>query len=199
MISDIYISIHSSVSSMAFALPIFIFFARCTDVSLDTFRIITISKGMKGLAALIAFFQMLIWITALGQVIHNLNSWLNIIAYAGGFSAGTYVGLKVDQRIALGRVLVTIITKLDATQLIDFLKQSNLGVTSVDAQGASGNVKIIYTVINRKDLNFVLSKLHLFNPNAFYSIEDVRSAAKGIFPNYPKKYLRWLGLGKGEH
>ena len=52
-------------------LPFLIFFARVCDVSLGTIRIIFISKGLKYLAPLIGFFEILIWLLAIGQIIQN--------------------------------------------------------------------------------------------------------------------------------
>ncbi len=50
-------------------LPILIFFARVTDVTLGTLRIIFVSRGKRMLAPILGFFEVLIWIVAIGQLI----------------------------------------------------------------------------------------------------------------------------------
>ena len=75
-----------------------------------------------------------------------------------------------------------IITQKDAMELIGCLKGSGCGITNVDAQGAMGPVKIIFTIVKRKDIDRVLEIVRTCNPMAFFTIEDVRSVRKGVFP-----------------
>lgn len=165
-------------------LPLAIFLARVCDVSLGTVRIILISRGVK-LATLIGFFEILVWLLAIGHIMQNLTNFGYYIAYAGGFAAGTYAGILIENKLSLGVVILRIITRRDATELIKHLKEQNYGVTTIDAQGVSGPVKIILIVINRHDVDNVVGIIKTFNPHAFYSVEDVRFAREGIFP--PKR------------
>jgi uncharacterized protein YebE (UPF0316 family) len=154
--------------------PILIVLAKIIDVSLGTIRIILVSKGSKSLAPLLGFFEVLIWIVAIGQVMKNLTNPLNYIAYAFGFSLGNYFGIIIEAKLALGQVVVRVITKGDATLLIQYLKVANFGVTIVDAVGAKGPVHMIFTVIKRTKVNNVVKIIKEYNPKAFYSIEDIR-------------------------
>jgi len=156
--------------------------ARIVDVTLGTIRIIYISRGMKILAPIFGFFEILIWLLAIGQIMQNLSNPLYYIAYALGFSAGNVAGIFVEERLAVGRVILRIITQRDATQLIDYLRSSGYGVTTVAAEGAKGPVELIFTVIDRGKIQAVIDSVHTFNPRAFYSIEDVRSVKEGVFP-----------------
>ena len=186
-----------------FLLPVFIFSARVLDVSLQTMRVIFVSKGLKYAAPLIGFFEVLIWILAIGQIIQNITNILLYIAYAGGFALGTFVGIQLEQKLSLGMVGIRVITRKDAKELIKLLRSEHVGVTTVDAEGPDGPVKIIYSVINRHDLEQVISDIKQFNPHAFYDIEDIRFATKGIFPlqepwyhKLSHKPLRMLRKGK---
>jgi uncharacterized protein YebE (UPF0316 family) len=174
-------------------LPLLIFFARVIDVTFGTLRIIFISKGEKFLAPFFGFFEIIIWLLAIGQVMQNFTNIAYYVAYAGGFSMGNFVGIYIEEKMAMGTVVIRIITKKDATNLIDALKSSNYGVTSVDAEGATGKVKLIFTVINREDVNEVVTMIKRFNPRAFFSIEEVRMASEGIFP-FHKHRFNFLGL-----
>ena len=162
--------------------PTFIFFARICDVTIGTMRIIFVARGMKMVAPILGFVEVFIWIIAIGQIFQNLTNPLNYFAYAAGFGTGNYVGMLVEERLAMGLSLIRIITQRDATNLIDYLRAAGYGVTVIDAQGKQGPGKVIFSVIKRKNIKEVERAIHEFNPKAFYSIEDVRHAAEGTFP-----------------
>jgi uncharacterized protein YebE (UPF0316 family) len=119
---------------------------------------------------------------AIGQIMRNLSNFMCYIAYGTGFALGTYMGLLIEEKLALGVLLVRIITQKDAGDLIGALKQANFGVTVVPAFGMTGKVDVIFTVIKRIAVNDVLRIINRFNPMAFYSIENVKEVRKGIFP-----------------
>src|SRR6266498_2105260 len=163
-------------------LPLLIFIARTCDVSLGTLRNVFINKGLRKIVPFIAFVEVLIWLISIGQIMKNLSNPLTYIAFAGGFSMGTYVGLLIERRLALGMQVLRIITAQESGELIKALSDANLGVTVVDAHGAKGPVKIIFTIIKQKDFPIIREIINKFNPNAFYSIEDIRHANMGVFP-----------------
>ena len=159
--------------------PLLIFLARIADVSLGTLRIALISRGQKSVAPLIGFVEILIWLIALGQVVQHLERPLNYIAYAGGFAAGTWVGLLLDEKLALGLLAVRVITRQDATGIIERLKRGQFGVTSVAARGLTGRVRLIFSIVRRRDLPRVLEVIRGENPHAFVSVSDVRLVSEG--------------------
>jgi len=171
-----------------FILPILIFIARVIDVTFGTIRIIFVSKGEKFLAPIFGFIEIMIWLFAIGQVMQNLTNIYYYIAYAGGFAMGNFVGIIIEDKLAIGKLVIRIITKKDAGQLIDALKSKNYGITIVDALGATGNVKIIFTVIKREDVDDVVGMIKLFNPKAFFSIEEIRAASEGVFPSHKHRF-----------
>ena len=167
---------------MWIVLPFLIFLARVLDVSLGTVRVIFISRGFKYLSPLIGFFEILIWLLAIGQIMKNLSNPACYIAYAGGFAMGNYVGIRIADRLSLGVVLIRVVTKEDASQLVELLKSANYGVTSVDGHSTAGQVKMVFTIVPRKEIKRVADLIRKFNPKAFYSIEEVSFVEKGIFP-----------------
>jgi uncharacterized protein YebE (UPF0316 family) len=164
-------------------LPLLIFIARTCDVSLGTLRNVFIGKGMKRVVPIVAFFEVLIWLISIRQVMNNLNNPICYIAFAGGFATGTFVGMFIERRLALGLQVLRIITAQDARTLIHALTEANVGITVLDGHGAKGPVKIIFTIIKRKDLQQIRDLIRKHNPNAFYSIEDIRHANLGVFPD----------------
>jgi uncharacterized protein YebE (UPF0316 family) len=127
-------------------LPLAIFLARIIDVSLGTMRIIFVAHGRRNLAPLFGFFEILVWIVAMGQIVRNLTNPLCYIAYAAGFAAGNYVGLTLEDRLAIGMVAVRVILVQQADELATRLRQAGFGATHLPAYGASGQVGLIFTL-----------------------------------------------------
>ncbi len=162
-------------------LPMLIVLARIIDVSLGTLRIILVSRGMKHIAPVLGFFEILIWLLAIGQVFQHLDNPINAIAYALGFALGNYVGIVLEHRLAMGKVVVRVVTAKVAAPLVEDLRKDGFSVTKVNAEGANGPVNILYTAIRRSQLELVTAKILRFNPQAFYTVEDVRFVSGGIF------------------
>ena len=171
-------------------LPLFIFMARIIDVSLDTIRVIMISKGYRRLAPYIGFFQVLIWIFTITRIMENLDNWFTYLGYAAGFGLGTYVGMRIEEKMALGHELLRIITHAAADELIQALHKSGYPVTTVIGEGKDGKVGILFLILRRKVIKEVVALVKQYNPNAFYTIEDMRFVCD---PEYlpPPKRLKW--------
>jgi uncharacterized protein YebE (UPF0316 family) len=138
---------------------------------------------MKLWAPILGFFEVIIWLLAVGQIINDLNNWVAIFAYGAGFATGNYIGIRLDERLSLGTYIVRVIPKMDVTELVTHLKENNFGVTTMDAMGSRGPVKIIMSIIKRKDLKVFINSVHHYNPNAFYTVEEVRAVSDGVFRN----------------
>ncbi|MFA7174033.1 MAG: DUF2179 domain-containing protein [Kiritimatiellia bacterium] len=162
-------------------IPMLICLGRIIDVSLGTLRIIFVSRGMKLFAAVLGFFEILIWLVAIGQIMQNLTHVGNYFAYATGFAIGNYVGIILEEKLAIGKITVRIITNHDATELIAFLRKKKFLVTVVDAEGSTGAVNILFTAIWRSQLPVVKDYILRFNPQAFYTVEDIRYVSGGDF------------------
>ena len=163
-------------------LPLLIVLFRVADVTIGTIRIILLSKGMKRLAPLFGFFEILIWLIALKQIMNNLTNFVTYIAYALGFALGTFIGMIIEEKLSLGWIILRIITRREGDELANHLRREGHRVTDMDARGNNGNnVKIIFTIIKRQELPAVGRTITEFNPNAFYSVEDVRFVTGGAF------------------
>ena len=176
-------------------LPLMIFFARIMDVTIGTIRIVMVSKGQKNLAPLLVFFEVFIWILAMSKIVQNLDNWVCYIFYAGGFAAGNFIGLMIEERLAVGIVQLQIITRKDSTRLINALKNAGYGITHHNAEGATGKwVSVIYSIVKRNELNNIAEIIRQHNPNAFYSIADVKFVSRGI--TAPSHELAGIRMGK---
>jgi len=163
-------------------LPFLVFLAETCVLTFATLRTIVVARGKKVPAAILGFFEVSIWLFAIGQVMQNLGNPLCAMSFAAGFSLGNYLGVLIEQRLALGNLKVQITTNRNASELIEALRTAGFGVTKVDGQGATGPVQIVMTVVQRKDLDRVATIIRTFDSNAFYSVHDLQSAAEGVFP-----------------
>jgi len=170
-------------------LPILIFTARVGDVSLGTLRIVFISQGKKKLAPLVGFFEIMIWLLAIGQIFNDLTNFIYYFAYAGGFAMGNYVGLIIENKISIGLLNLQLIIKDNPDELIRVLKEKGYGLTTMTAEGTKGMVKLVLLIIKRKNLRKVLTIIRNINPKTFISIEQVSSVKGGNFP--PKERFHW--------
>jgi uncharacterized protein YebE (UPF0316 family) len=163
-------------------LPLLVFVAELCVVTIGTVRIIFVSRGRKVLAPLLGFFEVTIWLFAIGQIMQNLTDISCYLAFAGGFTLGNFLGVLIEKRLAIGSVVVQVTTNRDAGDLIAALRTADYGVTSMDAHGANGPVRVVFTVIKRRELDSVRAIVRDFDPKAFYAVNDLQAAAAGIGP-----------------
>ena len=162
-------------------LPIVIFFGRICDVTLGTLRIIFVSKGERSKAPIVGFFEVFIWVFIISQIFAHANGLVSYLAYAGGYAAGNFIGILVENKIAIGYVLFRVYTKKDGHKLAQLLNKENFGSTFIKGEGVISEVDIIETAVSRKSQQQVRRVIDDFDPDAFYLIEDIRSKQKGVF------------------
>jgi uncharacterized protein YebE (UPF0316 family) len=172
----------ASAAPAAPLLPLLIYAAETCVVTLGTIRIIFVSRGLKFLAATLGFFEVIIWLFAIGQIMQNLSNLGCYAAFAAGFTTGNFFGVLVEKKLAIGNLGVNIVTKKDPTELIGRLLAAEYGVTCMDGRGATGPVQIVYTLVKRKDLADVVGIIKGFDANAFYAVDDVQAVEAGVFP-----------------
>lgn len=178
-------------------MPLLIFCARVMDVSINTLRIMFVMNGKKKVAPILGFFESLIWLLAIGQIFQNVNNPMSYVGYAGGFAMGTFVGMTIEEKLALGRVLVRVITPQPMLELIEYMKDRNFRFTNVGGEGRYGKVNLLFTVMKREDLQEYVEKIKSINDKAFYTIESVRRISEddlNVMEDRPRFTARLRGL-----
>lgn len=174
---------HSDIFAWV-VLPLLIFFSRILDVSIGTMRLIFVSKGYKYIAPVLGFFEVIIWLVAISQIMQNLNNIMAYIAYGAGFAMGNYLGIVMEERMSIGTVLIRVMPKTETNDLIQRLRQHDFAVTTVDVEGMTGKTKMIFSIVNRKHIGDYVGIVQNFNPKAFYTIEDIKSVKEGYFKTH---------------
>ncbi len=184
-------------------IPLLICMARVMDVSIGTLRIVFLSRGMKVLAPILGFFEVIVWLLAISQVMQHMDSWINYVAYGTGFALGNYLGIVIEEKLSMGHVILRVITRKSAIDLIEHFRHDGHRMTVVDAEGLKGPVQILFTIARRKQVPELLEITRRYNPDAIYSVEDVRSlssnALEPVFSSAPgngKRLFRFHRKGK---
>jgi uncharacterized protein YebE (UPF0316 family) len=159
--------------------PLLIFSLRIVDVSLATLRMLLSVRGLKMAAPVIGFFEVLIWVFAVGNAIRFLDSPLHLLGYAGGFATGTLVGLWIEEKMAFGLSTVRIMSQHGGVEIAEALRDQGFGVTEFAGHGRQGRVEVVYAVMRRRDLPFVFEQVGVWDPGAFVTVEEPRTIHRG--------------------
>lgn len=193
-----YLGINETIFSYVL-LPILIFLARVSDVSINTVRIIFVMSGQKIISTLLGFFESLIWLLAIGQIFQHLNNWISYLAYPGGFAMGILVGMLIEERLALGKVVVRAITAENLDKILTYMRDNHLRYTVISGESSEGKENLLFSVVKRDQLNGLIDKFNAYIPQAFYTVESVKKASEtGIMTETPSRrgIGSWLGSVK---
>jgi len=172
---EVFLSPQAWLSALA------IFALRLSDMSLDTIRVLFVVRGRKGLVWILGIFQSLIFVIAITRVLANLNNPLNIIGYAVGFATGNFIGMMIEERLAIGHIHLTVISSSRGAAISDKLRADGFAVTEIPARGKNGMVSVLHCDIVRKDVEHVETVILETDPDAFVTAEDVRPVRRGFW------------------
>lgn len=168
-----------------FVQALFIFFARILDVSIGTLRTILLVKGNRRIAAVLGFFEVMIYLIVLGKVVGNINRPILIIAYCLGYACGNIVGGKIEEKLSLGRVSAGVILKENYEDVVQALREAGFGVTIFEGMGLEGKSYMLNIILERRHIQKLYKAVYKIDPNAFITVTDIRSSMGGHF--VPKK------------
>lgn len=164
-----------------------IFAARLTDVSMATIRMIMVVRGKRVIAACIGFVEVTIYVLAIGKVLSSLDNPLNILAYSAGFATGNYVGIFLEEKMALGSIIVQVISENEVANLIEKLRDNGFGVTVIEGYGREGIRHLLNVSLQRKYLPKLYDIVDEHDKKAFVTVTDARAIRGGYFTSIKKK------------
>jgi len=166
---------------------LFIFGARILDVSMSTVRMLMIVQGRRVYAAIIGFFEVIVYITALGKVVNGLSNPGNLLAYALGFACGNYIGIFIEEKIALGNLTAQVVLNGNVDEVVEELRGKGYGVTVIEGLGKTGIRKILNITLKRKDLSNLHQILNSLDNEAFITVSNTKHISGGYFSTIKKK------------
>jgi uncharacterized protein YebE (UPF0316 family) len=169
--------------------PLIIFFLRIVDVSMSTIRILLAVRGYKAVVPILGFFEVIIWMFAVGNAIRFLDSGWHLLGYAGGFATGNVVGMMIEERLAIGFATIRVVSTHAGVEMADALRNIGFGVTEFGGQGRDGRVEVVYTVCMRRDIERVVNEVERWDRQAFITVEEPRDIRWGWMQSSPRNRM----------
>jgi uncharacterized protein YebE (UPF0316 family) len=159
-----------------------VFFAKIIEVSLMTIRVVLITRGERLIGAIIGFFEVIIWIIIVSKVLSDISSDpFKIIAYAGGFAVGNYVGSWIEEKLGIGMAEVqAIVLKEHGKGLAEAIREQNFAVTVVEGQGKNFPRNILFMYVRRKRIKGLVGLIQNNQVNAVITISEAKPVYGGF-------------------
>ncbi|WP_373446019.1 DUF2179 domain-containing protein [Salinicoccus bachuensis] len=140
----------TAISQDPWLMVLVIFVINIIYVSFLTMRTISTLKGYRYTAAIFSIMETFVYVIGLGLVLENLDQFQNVVAYALGFGAGILVGMKIEEKLALGYLVVNVITSEIDKDLPKNLRDLGYGVTHGYQYGRDGERMTMQILTPRK-------------------------------------------------
>lgn len=161
---------------------LFIVVAKVVEVSLATIRMVLITKGERKIGAIIAFFEVSLWLVLVSSVLDNImEDPLKIVAYALGFSCGNYLGSLIEEKIGIGLSEMQVIVKEDkGVKLANMLRDSGYAVTVMHGEGKNFPRQILLMYVPRKRIKKIAARIREVEENAVVTVSDKKALYGGF-------------------
>lgn len=160
---------------------LFIFVARCTDVTLATIRTIFVIKGRRKIAFIIAIFEIVIYLSAMSKVLGDMSDPIKVGVYALGFATGNVIGITLESKLAIGLISAQVFTDKCVDEFSNYLRSYGFGVTVIEGKGKEGTKYILQVALDRKYVGKFEKIVTEYDENAFLTISEIRSVKGGYF------------------
>jgi uncharacterized protein YebE (UPF0316 family) len=169
------------LSPQAWLSALLIFGLRVIDMTFDTLRMLVVMRGQKKVAWIFGFLQSLVFVLAIGSVLSQLDNPLNVVGYAAGFATGNVVGMLIEEKLAIGHILLNITSPRRGSAIAEHLRSNGYAVTEIPARGKDGMVTLLNCSVLRKNVAAVRKLVNEMDPEAFITAEDVRPVRRGFW------------------
>jgi uncharacterized protein YebE (UPF0316 family) len=172
-------------------LPVFIFFARIVDVSLGTIRTIMVIRGVRVAAFFLGFVEVSLWVMAVSSVVRRLDQPLNVLAYAGGFATGNWVGMWLEGKLALGHQVVRMISRERGHSIAGALRLAGISIVQVRGETGDGPVTICFAAARRREVTRLVQLAQNVDGEVLVTIEDVRATNLNLYKQMALQKTGW--------
>ena len=156
---------------------ILIFFARIGDVSFGTMRTIAVVQGHRGMAWILAFGEILIWIFAVSTVLMHIKEQpAYAVSYALGYATGNYVGLTLERWLSFGKQVLRVFTRR-GLEIADTLWAEGISATVFEGEGRDDAVYLLFIQTPRRDVPRIAKRARELDPNCYYIVDDIRTTS----------------------
>ncbi len=163
----------------AILLAMLIFALRIVNSAMFTVRLVLLTRHRRGLAAILAFIEAVIFAVVVANVINDLSEWQNLLAYAGGFAVGNYLGLMLEERFITSYKTANIIAQNGGHEIALALREAGYGVTETIGEGKDGEVTMLRSVVVARDVPKLIQTIRAVNQDAFVALEEAQAVHRG--------------------
>src|SRR4030065_2961781 len=171
----------SLLSMQTWLTALMIFGLRVSDMPLDTLRVLVVMRGKKKIAWVLGFFQSAVFVVAIGSVLSNVDNPLNVIGYAAGFATGNVIGMFIEEKLAIGHTMISVVSSRRGTAIVEKLRENGYAVTEIAARGKDGMVTLLNVNVLRKNITAVRQLVNDSDAEAFITSEDIRPIRRGFW------------------
>lgn len=131
---------------------ILIFIAKISELAMVTLRTILTARDEKLINALLCFIQISIWVVSTATVINNVTEDpMRIVAYVLGCTVGCYVGMVLDEQLAIGQNMLTVIIDGEnGKDLTKIVRDDGYAVTVLQGKGRERDKLVLMIATRRK-------------------------------------------------
>lgn len=170
------------------AQALLIFALRVFGIAVSTLATILTVQGRKLLAVLSGSLSTLVYVLAIAQVVTNLRNIPNLVAYVAGFGVGTWVGMLIEEQLALGYSEVRVIFSDREKPIAESLRQAGFGVTQLYGYGKEGSVGILDVFVPRKKVPAVIQIVEAVDPQAIVTVSEARIVRRAYWRPPERKW-----------
>lgn len=187
-LSDVLFTIFTSVSILELSL---ILFARVIEVSIGTLRLILMNKGYRLISTILAFFEVLIWVIVVSNVISEISkNPIKVVVYSIGFALGVFLGSIIENKVALGNILIQVVVPHEQGFIIaQELRKDGFGVTTMNAEGKDSSKMLLMIYARRKNKEKVIETINNLDKTALIISNDL-TTAQGGFISARRRFLK---------
>ena len=158
-----------------------IFMLRLVDMCLDTLRMLFVVRGQRVIVWILGVITSIIYIVAISNVLTGANHPFTILCYGVGYATGNVLGMRIEERLAIGYRQITIVSQTKGSEITAALRERGYGVTEVEGQGMNGTVDVVNTAVKRKQAKDVRKIIHEIDENAFITEDDFNPVNAGTW------------------
>lgn len=150
-------------------------------VPIYTLRTLFLVKNITVLAAILGIIETLIYVFGLSLVFNGDKSITSMIVYSIGFGIGIILGTKLEQKLAIGYIIVTVNTSMKNNELVHTLRENGFGVTLYTGEGMDSDRYRMEILTKRNRETELIATVEKFERNAFIVSYEPKRFKGGYF------------------
>ena len=152
-----------------------IFISKIIENTLSTLRLIVVAKGKKMFGAILQFIIAFVWVITTGIVVVNIkDDPLKVVFFALGSLIGSYLGSFIEEKIALGEDMLTVITNDNSSdEIIEKLSSYKYPVYKLKSENK--NTFILLVMSHKKNRSKIINIIKKIDKNSLISASSIKN------------------------